>query len=127
MSNTITITGNCGSEPSLRYLPSGVAVAEFSVAVNRNWSNQKGEKQEETSWFKIVCWKGMAESVAESITSGTRVIVTGRMQEDRWETEDGGKRSAMKLQADEIGPSLRFATAQVTRVSRGTPEDGEQG
>ncbi len=115
--NHITIAGTVGRDPELRYTPSGATVASFGVAVNRRWK-RGDEWQEETSWFDVKCWKQMAENVAESIHRGTRVIVTGRLEQRSWETDNGEKRSKVEIIADEIAPSLRWATAQVHKIER---------
>jgi single-strand DNA-binding protein len=117
--NSITIVGNCTRDPELRFTSSGQAVATFGVAVNRRWQNrQTNEWEEQVSFFDVTCWQQMAENVAESITKGSRVVVTGRLDQRSWETQDGEKRSKVEIVADEIGPSLRYATAQVTRNER---------
>lgn len=117
MDNTITIVGNLTREPELRYTPSGQAVCKLGVAVNRRYQ-KNGEWQSEASFFNVNCWRDLAERVAESLVVGNRVIVTGRLQSRSWETEDGQKRTAIEIEADDIGPSLRWATAAVTRVTR---------
>ena len=114
--NNITIVGNCTRDPELRFTASGQANASFGVAVNRRWQNrQTNEWEEAVSFFDVVCWRQLAENVAESITKGSRVIVTGRLDQRSWETQDGDKRSKVEIVADEIGPSLNYATAQVVR------------
>ena len=115
--NTCTIIGTVGRDPEIRYTPSGATVASFGVAVNRRWK-RNDEWQEETSWFDVKCWSQLAENVAESIQRGTRVIVTGRLEQRSWETDSGDKRSKVEIVADEIAPSLRWATAQVTKIER---------
>jgi single-strand DNA-binding protein len=121
MSNTVTVVGNLTREPELRYTPSGAAVVKFGLAVNRSYNNRNGEKVEQTDFFDVTAWRELGENIAESLTVGTRVIVTGRLQQDRWENESGEKRSKIFLVADEVGPSLRWATAQVTKTTRGGP------
>lgn len=117
--NTVTIVGNCTRDPELRFTPSGQAVATFGVAVNRRWQNrQTQEWEEDTSFFDVTCWQQLAENVSESLQKGSRVIVTGRLDQRSWETEAGEKRSKVEIVADEIGPSLRFATATVQRNER---------
>ena len=108
------MVGNCTRDPELRFTSSGQAVATFGLAVNRRWQNrQTNEWEEAVSFFDVTCWQQMAENVAESVTKGTRVVVTGRLDQRSWETQDGDKRSKVEIVADEIGPSLRYATAQV--------------
>lgn len=116
--NTVTITGNLVSSPELRFTPAGQAVATFGLAVNRRWKNKRDEWEEAVSFFDVVAWKELAENVAQSLTKGTRVIVTGRLDQRTWETDSGDKRSKVEVVADEIGPSLRWANAEVTRVER---------
>lgn len=120
--NAIAIAGNITRTPELRFTPTGAAVATFGVAVNRRWRNQRNEWEEETSFFDVVCWRDLAEHVAESIDKGTRVVVTGRLQQRSWETDAGEKRSKVEVLADEVGPSLRWATATVQRVERTTSD-----
>ena len=117
--NNITVVGNCTRDPELRFTPSGQAVATFGLAVNRRWQNrQTQEWEEKVSFFDVTCWAQMAENVAESVQKGTRVIVTGRLEQRSWETNEGEKRSKVEIVADEIGPSLRYATAGVTKNER---------
>ena len=114
----ITVVGNLTADPELRFTPSGQALANFGLAVNRRWQNRQTQEWEErVSFFDIVCWQQMAENVAESVQKGTRVIVTGRLEQRSWET-NGEKKSKIEIVADEIGPSLRYATAGVTRNER---------
>ena len=121
MSNQVTVVGNLTREPSLKYTPTGAAVVSFGIAVNRFYVNRSGEKVEQTDFFTVSAWRELAEHVAECVTVGTRVIVSGRLQSRTWETEDGTKRSVVEIEADEVGPSLRWATAQVTKAQRGGP------
>src|SRR5689334_17726524 len=117
--STITIVGNLTRDPEIRYTANGSAKATFGVAVSRRWQNrQTQEWDEQTSFFNVVCWREMAENVAESLGKGSRVIVTGRLEQRSWETENGEKRSVVEIVADEIGPSLRWATAQTTKNDR---------
>jgi single-strand DNA-binding protein len=117
--NSVTIVGNLTRDPEIRYTSGGQAKASFGVAVSRRWQNrQSNEWEEATSFFNVVCWREMAENVAESLAKGSRVVVTGRLEQRSWETENGDKRSVVEVVADEIGPSLRWATAQVTRNER---------
>jgi len=117
--NTVELIGNITRDPELRFTPSGAAVANFGLAVNRRWRNQQtNEWDEQVSFFDVVCWRELAENVAESLTKGSRVIVTGRLDQRSWETDQGEKRSKVEVVADEVGPSLRWATATVTRNER---------
>ncbi|GAC1362900.1 MAG: single-stranded DNA-binding protein [Actinomycetota bacterium] len=121
MSNQITIVGNLTRDPELRYTPTGSAVVKFGVAVNRFYTNRNGEKVENTDFFTVNAWRTLAENCAESLKTGSRVIVSGRLQSRSWETEDGQKRTVVEIEADEVGPSLRWATATVTKATRGGP------
>lgn len=118
MSNNVTLIGNLVDDPELRFTPAGVAMAKIRLAVNRRWRDQSGEWQENTSFFTGTIWREQAEQAAESLQKGTRVIVTGRLEQRSWETENGEKRSVVEIQIDEIGPSLRWATATVNRTQR---------
>jgi len=118
MSSNVTLIGNLVDDPELRFTPSGVAMAKIRMAVNRRWRGQDGEWQENTSFFTGTIWREQAEQAAESLQKGARVIVTGRLEQRSWETEQGEKRSVVEVQVDEIGPSLRWATATVNRTQR---------
>src|SRR5580704_507193 len=121
--NTVSIVGNLTREPELRFTPTGQATATFGIAVNRTWTDrQSQERRESTSFFDVVCWGTLAENAATSLSRGTRVIVTGRLDQRSWETQEGDKRSKVEVTADEIAPSLRWATVHVTRNERRTPE-----
>ena len=115
--NSVTLIGNLVDDPELPFTPSGVAMAKVRFAVNRRYQRQ-GEWQEETSFFGGTLWRDAAENAAESLQKGTRVIVTGRLEQRSWETQEGEKRSVVEVAIDEIGPSLRWATASVTRSPR---------
>ena len=118
--NQVTIVGNLTDDPELRYTPNGAAVATVRVAVNRRIPDGAGGwKDAETSFFRVNAWRTLAENAAESLTRGTRVVVTGRLRSRSWENQEGETRSAVEIEADEIGPSLKFATAKVERASRG--------
>lgn len=117
--NNVNLVGNVTRDPELRFTPSGQGVATFGLAVNRRWQNRQTQAWEEaTSFFDIVCWGQLGENVAESVTKGTRLIVVGRLDQRNWETQDGDKRSKIEVVADEVGPSLRWATATVARNER---------
>ncbi|MBO3089140.1 single-stranded DNA-binding protein [Cellulomonas dongxiuzhuiae] len=117
---TITVIGNLTGDPELRFTPSGAAVANFTVASTpRTFDRQSNEwKDGETLFLRCSIWREAAESVAESLTKGTRVIVQGRLSQRSYETREGEKRTVYELQVDEVGPSLRYATAKVTRTQR---------
>jgi single-strand DNA-binding protein len=123
--NTVTVIGNITRDPELRFTATGQATTSFGVAVNRRWQNrQSNEWEEATSFFDVVCWRELADNVAESLGKGARVIVTGRLEQRSWETQEGDKRSKVEIVADEVGPSLRWATAKVEKNDRRTPNDG---
>ncbi|MGH2768085.1 MAG: single-stranded DNA-binding protein [Actinomycetota bacterium] len=123
MSNYLTVVGNLTRDPELRYTPTGSAVARLGIAVNRFYTNRNGERVEQTDFFTVNAWRQLAEHIAESLTTGARVIVSGRLQSRSWETEDGQRRTVVEIEADEVGPSLRWATAQVTKTTRGGPTE----
>ncbi len=116
--NSVTLVGNLVEDPELRFTPSGVAMARLRFAVNRRWRDRNDQWQEETSFFGGTVWRDLAENVAESLQKGARVIVTGSLEQRSWETQEGERRSVVEIRIDEIGPSLRWATANVTRTPR---------
>jgi single-strand DNA-binding protein len=117
--NQVVIVGNLTDDPELRYTPNGAAVVKFRVAVNRRYQDATGQwKDGETSYFTVNGWRSLAENVAESLTRGTRVVVVGRLQMRSWETQEGDKRTVTEIEADEIAPSLRWATAKIEKQSR---------
>ncbi len=118
MNNSVTVVGNLASDPELRYTSSGTAMANISVAVNRRWRDRNDEWQEETSFFRGTLWREQAENAAESLHKGDRVIITGSLEQRSWETPEGDKRSVVELRIDEIGPSVRWATATVNKTAR---------
>jgi single-strand DNA-binding protein len=119
MDNTVTVVGNLTRDPELRYTPSGQAVVRLGVAVNRRWQNrQTNDWEEQVSFFNVTAWAQLAENVGECLSKGTRVIVTGRLEQRSWETPDGEKKSSVDIVADEIAPSLRWATAKIERNER---------
>jgi single-strand DNA-binding protein len=128
MDNTVTVVGNLTREPELRYTPSGQAVCRLGVAVNRRWQNrQTNEWEEQVSFFNVTAWAQLAENVGECLTKGTRVVVTGRLEQRSWETPDGEKKSSVDIIADEIAPSLKWATAKIERNERKGGDFGEGG
>jgi len=121
MSNSTTVTGNLTREPEIRYTREGHASTLLGLAVNRRWENRETKEWEETtSFFDVVCWRELAENAALSLAKGMRVMVTGRLEQRSWETDEGERRSKVEIVAEEIGPSLRFATADVQRKDRHT-------
>ncbi len=127
--NTITVVGNVTRDPELRFTPGGAPVATFGLAWNHRTTNrQTNETEEQVSFFDVTCWRQLAENVAESVTKGMRVVVYGRLQQRSWESAPGERRSKVDIVADDVAPSLKFATAQVTRNDfRGDGERGERG
>ena len=123
--NSVTVVGNITRDPELRFTPNGQARASFGLAVNRRWQNRQTQEWEEaTSFFDVTCWGDLGDNVSESLGKGSRVIVTGRLEQRSWETQEGEKRSKVEIIADEVGPSLRWATAQVTKTDRKGPGEG---
>lgn len=119
MSSNVTIVGNLTRDPELRYTPNGAVLATFGVAVNRRWQNRESQQWEEnTSFFNVTCWRDLAQNVSESLEKGARVLVSGRLEQRSWETQDGERRSVVEIVADEVGPSLRWATASVNKNER---------
>jgi single-strand DNA-binding protein len=117
----ITVIGNITGDPELRFTPSGAAVANFTVASTpRQFDRQSNEwKDGETLFMRCSVWRDAAENVAESLQRGTRVIVSGRLKSRSYETKEGEKRTVIEMEVDEVGPSLRYATAKVNRTQRG--------
>ena len=116
----ITVIGNLTGDPELRFTPSGAAVANFTVASTpRTFDRQSNEwKDGDTLFMRCSIWREAAENVAETLTKGMRVLVTGRLVQRSYETREGEKRTVVELQVDEVGPSLRYASAKVTRAAR---------
>lgn len=124
--STITVVGNLTKDPEIRYTSGGRGQASFGIAVSRRYQ-VNGEWQEQTSFFNVVAWGTLAENAAASLTKGTRVVVTGRLEQRSYETKEGEKRSVVEVIADEIGPSLRWARADVERVASGAGGGGGTG
>ena len=117
--NTITVVGNLTRDPEIRYTAGGQAKATLGIAVNRVWTNkQTNEREERTSFFNVIVWGEMADHCSESLQKGNRVIVTGRLEQRSYDTEQGEKKSIVEIVADEVAPSLRWATAEVKRAER---------
>jgi single-strand DNA-binding protein len=126
--NAITVVGNVTRDPELKFLNSGQAALKLSIAVNRRWQNRQTQEWEErVSYFEVVGYGAIAENAANSLTKGARVIVSGRLEQRSWETENGDKRSIVEINADEIGPSLKWATAVVTRTPRAEGSNFQSG
>jgi single-strand DNA-binding protein len=119
--NSVTLVGNLTEDPELRYTSQGTAVTNFRIAVNKRIRDAAtGEwKDGDASYFRVNVWRDLAEHVADSLRKGTRVIVTGTLKWREWESQEGEKRSAVEIEATECGPSLKWATAQVQRATRG--------
>src|SRR6266536_211084 len=117
---TVTMVGNLTADPDLRYTASGAALARFTVASTPRLYDRQAEGYRDGDPLFLTCtaWRDLAENIAESLTKGARVVVTGRLRLSRWETPDGQPRSAYGLDVDDLGPSLRFATAAVHRPTR---------
>ncbi|MFM7687490.1 MAG: single-stranded DNA-binding protein [Actinomycetota bacterium] len=115
--STVTLVGNLTRDPELRFTSGGRGQAQFGLAVSRRYQ-VNNEWQEQTSFFNIVAWGTLGENAAASLGKGTRVIVTGRLEQRQYETKEGEKRSVVEIIADEIGPSLRWARAEVERIAR---------
>ena len=122
MSNYISVSGNLTRDPEIRYTRDGQASVQLGVAVNRRWLDQKtGQWEESASFFDVACWRELAENVAMTLTKGMRVLVAGRLEQRSWETDLGERRTKVEIVSDEVGPSLRFATAEVHRQERIAP------
>ncbi|MEI7655012.1 MAG: single-stranded DNA-binding protein [Actinomycetota bacterium] len=117
--NSITVVGNVTRDPELKFLNSGQAAVRLSIAVNRRWMNkQTNDWEERVSYFEVQAYGQLAENVANSVTRGARVLVTGRLEQRSWDTPEGEKRSAIEINADEIASSLRYATTVITKNPR---------
>lgn len=125
----ITVVGNLTADPELRYTQSGLAVANFTIASTpRTYDRAANEwKDGEALFLRASVWREFAEHVASTLTKGSRVIAQGRLKQRSYETKEGEKRTSIELEIDEIGPSLRYATAQVTRTSSGSGGGGSRG
>ena len=127
--NIITIVGNLADDPELRYTPNGAAVANMRVAVNRRRFNRETNAWDEEldGFFTVNVWRDYAENVAESLRRGNRVLVTGRLRSRSYEDKDGQTKWITEIEAEEVCPSLRWATAKINKVSRGGGGGGNQG
>ena len=119
--SNVTIVGNLTRDPELRFTAGGKGVASFGVAVNRRYQ-VNGEWQEKVSFFNVTAWDQLGENAAASLTKGARIIVTGRLEQREYETKEGEKRNVVEIVADELGPSLRWARAEVERTQRTGPD-----
>jgi single-strand DNA-binding protein len=125
--NHTTIVGNVVEDPELRVTQNGIAVANLRVAVTQRIQQDGTWRDGETSYFKVNVWRGQAENLADSLAKGDRVMVTGRLRQRSWETPEGEKRSVAEIEADEVGASLKFATAKVERTTERGSGDRTQG
>lgn len=121
--NSITLVGNLTRDPEIRFTATGRAVASFGIAVGRRYQ-VNGEWQEQTSYFNVTAWGQLGENAAATFTKGTRVVVTGRLEQREYTSREGEKRTSIDVIADELGPSLRWATATVVRTPK---QDGQGG
>ena len=112
--NTVTVVGNVTRDPELRFAQSGMAIAQFGVA----WNRRRQDQEDEVSFFDVTCFRQLAENVAESIRKGSRVVIYGTLQQRNWETDSGDRRSKVEILADDVAPSLKWATAAITRNER---------
>ena len=115
--NTVTLIGNLTDDPELRFTPNGAAVANFRLAVTPRVKDGDSWRDGETSFFRVNCWRQLAENVTESLSKGTRAMVIGRLRSRSWETDAGEKRTVVEVEADEVAPSLRWATAKPQRAT----------
>jgi single-strand DNA-binding protein len=125
--NHTTIVGNLVDDPELRFTPSGIAVANLRVAVTQRIQQDGEWRDGDTSYLKVNVWRGQAEHLADSLTKGDRVMVTGRLRQRSWETPEGDKRSVTEIEADEVGASLKWATAKVERTTERATSDRAEG
>lgn len=109
--NTITVVGNVTRDPELRFTQGGMAVANFGIA----WNKRKQDGEEEVSFFNVSCFRQLAENVAESLTKGSRVVVYGMLQQRSWDTPEGDRRSTVEIIADDVAPSLKWASAEIRK------------
>ena len=112
--NTVTVVGNVTRDPELRFAQSGMAIAQFGLA----WNRRRQDQEDEVSFFDVTCFRQLAENVAESLKKGARVVVYGTLQQRSWENDQGDRRSKVEILADDVAPSLKWATAAVTKNER---------
>ena len=124
--DSTTLTGNVTRDPELRYTSSGKPVANFGLAVNRRYQ-VNGDWHDKVSFFNVIAWDTLGENLAATLHKGTRVIVSGRLEQRQYETNDGDKRSAVELVADEVGPSLRWAQADVRKITKDHDDPAQTG
>lgn len=124
--NQVTLVGNLTDDPELRFTPSGVAVANFRLAVNQRLWDGDAWKDGEPSFFRVNVWRDQAEHVNRSLRKGARCVVVGRLRSHSWETPEGQRRSAVEVEADDVAASLRFAAVTVAKAARKTEENGRR-
>jgi single-strand DNA-binding protein len=122
--NQVTIVGNLTDDPELRFTPTGVAVANFRVAVNPRLWDGDGWKDGEPSFFRVNVWRDQAEHVNRSLSKGARCVVVGRLKSHSWETPEGQRRSAVEVEADDVAASLRFAPVTVAKAGQKAEKNG---
>jgi single-strand DNA-binding protein len=121
----VTITGNLTDDPELKYTPTGAPVANFRIAVTARVRDGETWRDGDTSYFRINCWRQLAEHIADSLSKGDRAVIVGRLKSRSWETPEGDKRSVVEVEADEVAPSLRWAIAKPERAtSNGSAKQG---
>lgn len=119
--NTVTVVGNVTRDPELRFTQGGMAVVNFGVA----WNKRRNDGEDEVSFFDVTCFRQLAENVADSVTKGARVVIYGTLSQRSWENQQGERRSKVEILADDVAPSLRWASAEITRNEfRGGSDDG---
>ena len=121
--NTVTVVGNITRDPELRFAQSGMAIASFGLA----WNRRRQDQEDEVSFFDVTCFRQLAENVAESLKKGSRVVVYGTLQQRSWENDQGDRRSKVEILADDVAPSLKWATAAVTKNERSGGGDYRSG
>jgi single-strand DNA-binding protein len=114
----VTITGNLTDDPELKFTPNGAAVANFRVAVTARVRDGETWRDGDTSYFRVNCWRQLAEHVSDSLGKGDRAVILGRLKSRSWETPEGDRRSVVEVEADEVAPSLRWATAKPQRAAK---------
>jgi single-strand DNA-binding protein len=125
--NHTTIVGNLVDDPELRFTNTGIAVANLRVAVTQRIQQDGEWRDGDTSFLRVNVWRGQAEHLADSLSKGDRVMVTGRLRQRSWETPEGDKRSVTEVEADEVGASLKWATAKIERATERATSDRTQG
>ena len=119
--NTVTVVGNVTRDPELRFTQGGMAVVNFGVA----WNKRRNDGEDEVSFFDVTCFRQLAENVADSVTKGARVVIYGTLSQRSWENQQGERRSKVEILADDVAPSLKWASAEITRNEfRGSSDDG---